>query len=152
MKKIIVAIAAIGLMVSCTSTQSVSQKQSAKQVNANEVFIEGNQWQLTTFKGQSAEEAGFNQRQAILVINMAEQKVGGNSGCNSFGGEVVVEGDIATFSKVFSTKMYCDGVPEHEFFQILQQPLKYTIEGDVLKFEKDGEVLLTYKLVTSDNK
>ncbi|WP_439184428.1 META domain-containing protein [Carboxylicivirga taeanensis] len=146
MKKVFLAMMAVALMVSCKSTQSTSQNTTAKQKGASELFIETNQWELTAFQGQTPEEAGFKRKLPLMIINMAEQKVGGNSGCNSFGGEVIIEGDTVTFDKVFSTKMYCDGVPEHEFFQLLQQPLKYTLKGDVLQFEKEGVTLMVFKL------
>lgn len=149
MKKIIVALAAIVFMISCKSTQGTSQNITEEKINASELFIEGNQWELISYKGLTTEGAGFSLKQPILIINMAEQKVGGNSGCNSFGGEAIIESDTITIDKVFSTKMYCDGVPEHEFFQLLQQPLKYTVKGDVLHLEKDGVALLTYQLKPS---
>ncbi|WP_430816638.1 META domain-containing protein [Carboxylicivirga sp. RSCT41] len=147
MKKLIIAIAAFAFMLSCKSTQSASNAQTAKEEKTSiENFVESNTWELTSYKGQTPAEAGFTDRIPTLVINEAKNQVGGNSGCNSFGGEVDIQGDTITLSKIFSTKMYCDGVPEHEFFQMLQQALKFKTKGDLLQFEKDGVLILEFKL------
>ncbi|MCG8579985.1 MAG: META domain-containing protein [Bacteroidales bacterium] len=151
MKKLIIAIAVFTFMISCKSTQSASKAQTSQQEKTSiENFIEENTWELTSFNGQKPADAGFVDRIPTIVINEAENKTGGNSGCNSFGGEALVDGDTITFSKIFSTKMYCDGVPEHEFFQMLQQPLKFKTKGDMLQFEKDGVVILEFKLKSGE--
>ncbi len=147
MKKLFIAIIAVAFMVSCKSTQGTSQEKTSKKQNASELFIETNKWELASFKGASIEDAGFTLKTPLLVINLSENKVGGNSGCNSFGGEAVVEGNTVTFDKVFSTKMYCNGVPEIEFFELLQQPLQFELKNDVLQFEKNGQVIMTFKLM-----
>ncbi|MBR8538024.1 META domain-containing protein [Carboxylicivirga sediminis] len=146
MKKLFVALMAVAALVSCKSTQGTSQEKASNKQNISELFVEANQWELISFNGQAAKEAGFTLKTPTLVINMAENKAGGNSGCNSFGGEVVIEGNTLTIDKVFSTKMYCDGVPEIEFFQMLQQTLNYTIKGEVLQLEKDGQIIMEFKL------
>jgi len=153
MKKLFVAIVAISIFASCKSTQSVTEKNISEQkkVVVSEQFIESNKWELVSFQDQKPEEVGFTHKTPTLVINLAENKIGGNSGCNSFGGEVIIEGNTIRFDKIFSTKMYCDGVPEHEFFQLLQQPLQYKIEEDVLKLLKDGSDILEFKKVSDSN-
>ncbi|MCT4586613.1 MAG: META domain-containing protein [Carboxylicivirga sp.] len=150
MKKLFIGIIALGFMISCKSAQNTSSAQKNTQKTAEEQFVEGNIWQLTKFKGQSLADAGFSQKTPQLIINMAENKTGGNGGCNSFGGEVKVEGKTMAFDKIFSTKMYCDGVPENEFFQILQQPLEFQLDNDLLRLSKDGKVLMEFKLMDKE--
>lgn len=148
MKKLFIAFAALSIMMSCKTTEKATAKENSvqREVAIETLFVEANQWELISFNGMQPEEAGFKMRTPVLTINMAEMKAGGNSGCNSFGGKAMVEGNTITFDKVISTKMYCDGVPEVEFFQMIQQPLNYTVKGDVLQFEKDGKVILEYRL------
>lgn len=146
MKRLFIAIVGLGFMISCKTTQNASTAQVKEQKPIEEQFVEANIWKLTSFDGQLPDSAGFSQKTPQLVINMAENKAGGNSGCNSFGGEVVVEGNTITFDKIFSTKMYCDGVPEIEFFQMLQQQLNFKLDNNELQLIKDGKVLMEFKL------
>ncbi|MCU4157481.1 META domain-containing protein [Carboxylicivirga sp. A043] len=148
MKKLIIAFAAISLMMSCKSAQSTSgtQKIAEQEKTSIENFTENNTWELVSYQGQAPSEVGFVKRIPTLIINENENKIGGNSGCNSFGGQVDIDGDIITFSKIFSTKMFCQGVPEHEYFMLLQQPLKFKTKGDILQFIKDGDVILEFKM------
>lgn len=147
MKKLLIALTAFVFMMSCKSTQNPSTAQTNnKDKTSIENFIESNTWELTKFKDKLPAEVGFADRAPTIVINDKENKVGGNSGCNSFGGEVNIDGATITISKIFSTKMYCRGVPEQEYFMMLMQPLKFKTKGDTLLLEKDGVVLLEYRL------
>jgi len=147
MKKIFIVTIAIFALVSCKSTQSVGkgEQSSQEKVSVEQQFVEENKWELISFNGQSPKDVGFVRTIPALIINMAENKIGGNAGCNSFGGAVMVEGNTISFDKIFSTKMYCEGVPEHEFFQMLEQPLQFEIDNNVLKLEQEGKILLEFK-------
>ena len=151
MKTLFIALIAFPLLISCKSTQNTSNNSSTEKVRtqqASEVFIETNKWELIRFNDQSPAESGFSDRSPNLVINMQENKAGGYSGCNSFGGKVAVEANKITFSQVFSTKMFCEGVPESEFFQLLANTLAYNITNNTLSFEKDGKVVMEFKLIS----
>jgi len=151
MKTLFIALIAFPLLISCKSTQNTSKNTSTEQMRtqqASEAFTETNKWELTRFNGQSPAEAGFADRLPNLVINMQESKVGGFSGCNSFGGKVVIDETKITFSQVFSTKMFCEGIPEPEFFQLLDNTLTYSIANNTLTFERDSKVVMEFKLVT----
>ena len=151
MKTLFIALIAFSLLISCKSTQKTTNNSTTEQMRTqqpSEVFIETNKWELTRFNGQSPAEAGFADRIPNLVINMQEGKAGGFSGCNSFGGKVAVEENKITFSQVFSTKMFCEGIPEPEFFQLLDNTLTYNIANNTLTFEKDGKVVMEFKLIT----
>ncbi|WP_430810937.1 MULTISPECIES: META domain-containing protein [unclassified Carboxylicivirga] len=147
MKKVIFALLAISTMMSCkTQKNTIPATQLTPAQSVSEQFTETNQWELSSFKGQTPAEAGFVAKTPMLVINKAEQKAGGNGGCNSFGAQILIEGDNITFSNVFSTKMYCGGVPENEFFKLLQQKFQYKISGNTLELIKDDVVLLAFTL------
>jgi len=151
MKTLFIALIAFPLLISCKSTQNTSNKSSTEQMRtqqASEVFVETNKWELTRFNGQSPAEVGFADRTPHLVINMQESKVGGFSGCNSFGGKVVIDESKITFSQVFSTKMFCEGIPEPDFFQLLDNTLAYSITNNTLTLKKDSKVVMEFKLVS----
>ncbi len=150
MKTLFMALVAFPLLISCKSTQNTTTNSGTKQTGtqqATELFIESNQWELTHFNNQSPAEAGFSDRTPNLVINMQEHKAGGFSGCNSFGGSVLVEENTITFSQVFSTKMFCEGIPEPEFFQLLDNTLSFSIANNTLTFKKENQVVMVFKLI-----
>jgi heat shock protein HslJ len=58
--------------------------------------------------------------------------------CNQMGGSYSADGEKVTFSKIFSTKMYCEGSQESEFSQMLQNVAAYS-------FTSKGELILALK-------
>jgi len=139
MKNLFLAALSIFIMTSCKTMQKNTQSTS-------ELFTGGNQWEMTSFQGQTVEEAGFNQKTPLITIDKGESKIGGNSGCNSFGGNITIKEDIIDFGPLMSTKRYCDGVPEVEFFQILTGEVSYSINGKTLTLIKDDKPVMVFKL------
>ncbi len=127
------------IVSSCKSTQKNARSGA-------ELFIEENQWEMVTFKGKSLKEAGFIFRTPIVVINKEKGKIGGNNGCNSFGGNAIVMDKTIEMSMFLSTKMYCEGVPEQEFFDLLEGTVDYTINNNELTFTKDHKIIMIFKL------
>lgn len=115
-------------------------------MDTSQLFIEENQWEMISFQGKSIEEAGFVQTKPFIVINKEKGAIGGNSGCNSYGGNVKMIEKSLEIGAIMSTKMYCDGVPESEFFRLLEGKLSYSIEGNNLKLSKAGEVIMEFQL------
>lgn len=149
MEKLFITLIVATMLVSCKSTHGVAKADTAE-LKANmisEQFVEANKWELVKFKGANPKEMGFTHKTPTLVINKSENRVGGNSGCNSFGGELIIEDNTIRFDKIFSTKMYCDGVPEREFFQLLEHSLQYQFEANTLQLLKENTVVLEFKKV-----
>lgn len=100
-------------------------------------------WYLTTIYKPN----GYTQvliRNAFISFNVADGKTGGNGGCNSFGGILVVAGNGLSISNIFSTKMYCSDVQsiENDFLKQLRKVTRYEIKGNtLLLFEKDNPLL-----------
>ncbi|MCU4164538.1 META domain-containing protein [Carboxylicivirga caseinilyticus] len=114
--------------------------------NASKLFLEGNKWEMISFKGQSINEAGFTMKTPVITINKAENKIGGNSGCNSFGGSISIKDNSIEFGPLMATKMYCDGVPEVEFFNILTGEVNYQLKDKKLTFSKNDITVMEFKL------
>ncbi|MCU4173452.1 META domain-containing protein [Carboxylicivirga sp. N1Y90] len=148
MKNYFFAILSISLLISCASTKETnSQKKANTQVEkASIMLIENNQWELLTFNGKAAKEAGFVNTTPHITINKEKGSIGGNSGCNSFGGNAKVGESSITFGMFMSTKMYCDGVPETEFFKLLEGDVDYRIIGNKLLLSKEGKVFMEFQL------
>jgi len=59
--------------------------------------------------------------------------------CNGVGGEYTVTGNKITFTRMFSTEMYCEGSQESEFAKMLEQTQGFL-------FTSKGELVLELKL------
>ena len=71
----------------------------------------------------------------------ADGEIGGNVGCNGFGGSVEVLGDKIVVGPIMSTMMYCEAVMEQEsaIMMLLAGTLNFEIDGDMLTiFSEDG--------------
>jgi heat shock protein HslJ len=79
------------------------------------VRLEGTSWVLDSFLVGGDEIPVVSGSQVTLIFDDGEQ-VGGNAGCNSYGGGYRVNGSRITFSEIFSTRMACleGGVMEQE--------------------------------------
>jgi len=86
----------------------------------------GTQWQLIEQGGSAVE--------AFVTLNFAEQgNVGGNGGCNVYGGSYSLDGDAITFEGIFSTMMACPELDvEQAFFNALSSATTFTLSGDRL--------------------
>lgn len=73
--------------------------------------IEG-EWSLVSFGPVASQVPALPDVETS--IEFKEGQMGGNVGCNGFGGEYSVEGDTITFGPVVSTMMYCEAVAEQE--------------------------------------
>ncbi|KAF2516252.1 META domain-containing protein [Flavobacterium salilacus subsp. salilacus] len=100
----------ITLLAACGGAKSISKSALTE-----------TSWQLKSLN-DDVMLSGFNRE--IPYINFTEDnRISGNTGCNNFSGaysNLTDEGTIS-FSKMVATKMYCDGVPESEFLNALNQ-------------------------------
>ncbi len=108
-------------------------------------FNNETKWVLTLFDGKAPAEAGFKQRLPYMVIDKKAGSIGGNSGCNSFNGPVEIEGSKIKIGMLAATKAYCIGVPEHDFFNNLNEADSFILKGDSLKLLKDSKILMVFK-------
>lgn len=68
-------------------------------------------------------------------IEFKDGQVGGNVGCNGFGGDYEVDGDQIMFGPIVSTMMFCEGpVGEQEaaILTVFQETAKFMLDGDTL--------------------
>src|SRR5690606_22327809 len=85
--------------------------------------------------------------EAYLEINSKENRLGGNSGCNGFGGNFEVSGDSIRISGIISTMMACENLNgmDHAFLKGVEETDRFEIEGEQLRLYKGSELLLTFK-------
>jgi putative lipoprotein len=122
-----------------------STKTNKKEKQPQEMTInKTTKWILTSYNGQKPQEAGFKERIPYLKIDKEAGSISGNSGCNSFSGPVELEGNKIKVGVLASTKAYCMGVPEYDFFTFLNDADNYKIKGDTLQLLKEDKVLLEF--------
>ena len=129
MKKYIFALLALLILSACSGESTASMEGS---------------WKLVSY-GSAA-----NQTPAAADIDTSiefkDGRVSGNVGCNGFGGEYEVDGEMLTFDQMMSTLMFCEGpVGEQEFgtLAVLGESATYVLEGDTLTIiSQDGNAVI----------
>ena len=127
--------------LSCRSTQKTQTVQEKTKFQ----FTKDVKWVMTSFHGKAPAEAGFKQKTPYVVIDKEAGSISGNSGCNSFSGKAELSNNSLKAGRIASTKAFCMGVPENEFFTDLSEMSSYRIDGDKLLFLKGDDVLMEFK-------
>lgn len=88
----------------------------------------GTNWRLVELNGSPTDDAVSS----TLVISA--NNVGGNGGCNSFGGELKLTPTRIDISQIMSTMMACDGLSQEQaYFAALEAADGYSIvDGDLV--------------------
>ena len=83
---------------------------------------------------------------AFIRFDEKKQSAGGNGGCNAFGSTTLVSSNTVSFSEIFSTKMFCEGVQEQEnaYMSNLAAANRFEIRGDRLFIYRDKILLLEF--------
>lgn len=115
---------------------------SAAQGESSESLI--GSWQLSAYGAVGDPLPAVPDSGAQVIFN-DDGTVGGNSGCNGFGGNYAVEGDQVTFSEIVSTLMACEDArmaQEDAVYQVLSGTSSFKIEGNTLTLENNGRTLV----------
>jgi heat shock protein HslJ len=132
-------------------TLSAKNNKSAltfkRKTNETRVGLNG-KWQLVSMKlGNNLPIKSFVKP---ITLNIDKDKIGGNGGCNSYGGSFSQTGNTVKFSDIFSTKMWCDGSSPTEsiYFDALGKSVNYELNDDELILtdaKKDNFLIFTKK-------
>jgi heat shock protein HslJ len=83
---------------------------------------------------------------SITLIIGSQNDIGGDGGCNVYGGSYSIEGADISISDVFSTLIACEEAvmtQEQTYFAALQAATSYTLDGDTLTINYgEGEQLV----------
>lgn len=123
--------------------QVKSENVSPPQTAAANLF--GAKWKLLKINGEN-----FGQSKAFIVFDEQKNSVGGNGGCNSFGGEMSKNGAKLKISQIFSTKMFCEQGSdiENKFFINLEKTTDYAIRENRLILKSNAADLLEFERQT----
>lgn len=130
MKKIILACGFAGLLLSCEAATTAGNSQVGKA----QASIANSKWELSdVVKGKTP------------TLNIEDNRITGNAGCNNYFGEVALNPESGTFKadKVGSTRMACDNLSvEQNFLNAINSTNRYVVSGNTLELYKDNLLLL----------
>ena len=110
---------AAALALACAACTSVS---------ADARTFEGTRWQVTAIDGRQTPANGS------YTVSFAKSQIGGQFGCNRFGGEYRAHGDVLITTAIRMTMMACPE-PQMTFESqgqaVLQQPMRLTWASDM---------------------
>ena len=101
-------------------------------------------WTLTSYGPADAPVPAVEDSGAQLIFN-DDGTLGGNSGCNGFGGDYTVEGDQITFGEIVSTLMACEDQrmdQEEAVHRVLTDTATFEIDGNTLTLTNNDIVLV----------
>ncbi len=79
----------------------------------------------------------------LNILN--NNRIGGFSSCNSYGGNYSIEGKNISFSDILSTKRYCSKSIERDYFSALGRVTEYKIkDGKLILLNKNGSIELMF--------
>src|SRR5689334_5777027 len=110
--------------------------------------LSGVRWTLTEINNQKVE----NER-AYIEIN--QERLVGNAGCNRMFGEAKVSGKNIRFGKIGTTRMFCSGGDvmklESSFTNALGKVTRYKRTGDALNFYAGNRPILSFRAGTDSD-
>lgn len=140
------------IFFSC-KTQVVPQPQTETTNTTDkkvEAHLVGAKWMLTKLNGDVVNLSNTKLKQPFIRLTAKDSGVGGNGGCNAFGGTFKLKNNQnIEFSEMLATMMYCDdsGI-ESVFMSNLRKASSYTIVNNELTFkDENGYVLSTFESV-----
>lgn len=137
------------LLFSCKSQVAPKKPSTTK----TEVSFIGTKWMLTKLNGDILNLSETDLEPPFIKLSAKDNGVGGNGGCNSFGGTFSLKDhQHIEFSQMLATMRYCEGSTiENVFMANLQKAVSYTIYNDELTFiDEDGHTLAAFEPATGN--
>ena len=78
---------------------------------------------------------------ASLSFSVTDSSYSGNNGCNMISGNFSISKDKVNFGEGLSTRMFCQGIDEQKFHNVLNLTNRMQIKNDVLfLFENENKL------------
>lgn len=118
---------------------TVADENGAARPALGSAELNGIVWQLTAIDGVATDRATFS-------FDFVKKSVGGNGGCNAFGGNLSGKLGAIKISEIFSTKMFCEDISdtENKYLAKLKQVTNYRIVGGKLQMLNGESVVLEF--------
>lgn len=144
MMKTLFALPAILLLLGM-SDMPVNDTGKTLHSSDKEIFADSTEWKLIALRDTDHLDTIGSSR-AFIRFDAEKGRVGGNGGCNSFGGSLKVKDNSIMIDRIFSTQMYCADVQsrEDQFFRLLEKADHWYIADSRLELSKGDTVLLVF--------
>ena len=144
-------LASVGLLLSCSATKKAAKGADGKD-GKGAVALEYTTWELSSIPGFEI-ESNLSKKVTIHFTD-STKRVGGNAGCNGYGGTYEISGSKLKFGQMMATKMACmPGMKtENKYLAVLGEIDSYEIAGDKLMLKKGATVLVELKKGTKTQK
>ncbi|MEO0505601.1 MAG: META domain-containing protein [Bacteroidota bacterium] len=142
MKNLIALLLILALVTSCNSKESKPNNRNLLQAD----------WQLEKIEGEILNDS---MTIPVLKIDLAERRLRGNSGCNTYTGSISnIGAEIMEFDKIAVTFKICpEANYEDQYMRLMNQVKTYEVNETKLVFKNDrNQVILDYAKVTGTKK
>jgi heat shock protein HslJ len=85
-------------------------------------------WALESIEGEKIEINEKSMNLPMIEIYVEDERVHGNTSCNSFNGKVIIEENSISFFEIVATEMACPGNLEQKFLSAIEGVDNYKIE------------------------
>ena len=113
------------IAILCLTTLCCSTIDNGKD-NVNQLH---DLWALKSINGEPFVMDEQTRNYPIIEIYVKEGRVSGNTGCNIINGNVKIDKNKISFSKIITTEMACPGDLEYRFLSALEGIDNYKIEN-----------------------
>ncbi len=135
------AILTFGLFIVLIFNQANFGQKSGTNSPAQNSKLNGKIWQLTQINGEAV-----SIDRTTIQFNFDKKRVGGNGGCNGFGGTLKASGKQIKISEIISTKMFCenDSDVENKYLSTLETATKFRVADGKLQLLKNKKIVLEF--------
>jgi heat shock protein HslJ len=120
---------------------------SSKETEKTDVIRLHDIWALESIAGEKLIIDEQIKNLPMIEIYVEEERVYGNTSCNSLEGKVKIDENEITFSEIIATEMACPGDLEQRFLSALQSINNYKIEKMRLLLFEDGIEKMVFRKI-----
>jgi heat shock protein HslJ len=103
-------------------------------------------WQLVWMSATDIKTVDYRGKLPFVTFDTEKSTLNGNSGCNNFGGSIEISNNTLKVGMLFSTKMFCEGIPEPEFLRSLEGATKYeVVDGMLMLYDNADQLVMKLK-------
>jgi heat shock protein HslJ len=102
-------------------------------------------WVLTYITGPRITFEGlYPGQKPTAIFDIEDNRLSGNSSCNSYGSTIVLNKDKIKIEKPYSTMMACEGNGESVYLNTLLKIESYKVNADTLSLYMDGIEMMRF--------
>jgi len=136
-ERILIFLALIAIIYGC----------STKEVGGLNVNRLHDIWALESIAGEKITIDETVKNLPMLEIYVEEERVHGNTSCNTIDGKVEIDKNNITFYDIITTEMACPGDLEQKFLSALDKVNNYKIEKlKLYLYNNDQEIMIFQKI------